>query len=235
MPEVILVAETGRPAGTSASKRLRLAGRIPGVVYGHGMDPLPVSVERKELRHALHTDAGHNALIDLQLDGGDRHLTIVKELQRHPVRNEVTHVDFIVVRRDEIVSVDVPIVLEGEARKVLGNDGTIDQLHYSVTVQSTPGNIPNEFTIDISELAVGDSIRVGDIKLPAGVTTELDPEEVIVVAQVSAAAVEAEQLEELAEAIHEAEAGEEGEPSAAAGEPAAADGGDAAAEGSEES
>jgi large subunit ribosomal protein L25 len=208
MPEVILAAETGRTAGTSSAKRLRLQGRIPGVIYGHGMDPLPVSVERKDLRHALHTDAGHNALIDLQLDGGDSHLTIVKELQRHPVRNEVSHVDFIVVRRDEIVTVEVPILLDGEAKAVLGNDGTVDQLHHTLTIQSTPGNIPNEIVIDISEMKIGDSIRVGDLKLPSGVTTELDDEETLVSAQVSAVAVEAEQLEELAEAIHEAEAAE---------------------------
>jgi large subunit ribosomal protein L25 len=208
MPEITLAAETGRPPGTASSKRLRSEDRVPGVVYGHGMDPVPVSVARRELRHALHTDAGHNALIDLQLGSGGSHLTIVKELQRHPVRNEVTHVDFIVVRRDEIVTVEVPIVLDGEATQVLGNDGTVDQLHHTLSVQSTPGNIPNEITIDVSGLTIGDTIRVGDLKLPNGVTTELDAEEAVVVAQVSAAAVEAEQLEELAEAIHEAEAAE---------------------------
>lgn len=233
MPEVTLTADTGRPSGSSSARRLRLEGRIPGVVYGHGMDPLPVSVVRRELRHALHTDAGHNALINLQYQGGS-HLTIVKELQRHPVRNDVVHVDFIVVNRDEVVTVEVPIILEGEAKAVVGADGTVDQQMHSLTVNATPGNIPNDITIDISDLTVGDSIRVSDLPLPAGVTTDVDGEEAVVVAQVSRVAVEAEQLEELAEAIAEAEA-EEAEGDAAEGE---GEGGDAdapAAEATEES
>ncbi|MBW8826148.1 MAG: 50S ribosomal protein L25 [Acidobacteria bacterium] len=224
MPEVTLVAESGRPAGTSSSKRLRLEGRVPGVVYGHGIDPLPVSVDRKGLRAVLHTDAGQNALINLEVGGGTSHLTIVKELQRHPVRNDVVHVDFIVVSRDEVVTVDVPIMLIGEAKQVLANDGTVDQSMHSLTIHAKPGNIPNEIEIDVSELAIGDSVRVGDLKLPAGVTTDVDGEEPVVVAQVSAVAVEAEQLEELAEAIHEAEAAEAtGEGEADAGEAPAAE------------
>ena len=80
------------------SGRLRLEGRIPAVVYGHGIEPLSVSVARRELRAVLHTDAGHNAVINLEV-GGESHLTIVKDMQRHPVRNEVVHVDFLVVNR----------------------------------------------------------------------------------------------------------------------------------------
>jgi large subunit ribosomal protein L25 len=219
MSEVTLIAEPGRAGGSRPSGRIRLEGRIPAVVYGHGTDPLSVSINRRELRAALHTDAGHNALIDLHV-GSERHLTIVKDLQRHPVRNEVVHVDFLVVNRDEVVTVDTPIVLQGEAKQVAQANGTVDQQLFALTVHAKPGDIPNEIIIDISDLTIGDSVRVGDLPLPDGVTTSLDLEETVVVAQVSRATIEAEQLEEEAAAAAEGEEAAETEGEEAAGEAA---------------
>ena len=225
MSEVTLVAESGRTIGSRSSGRLRGEGRIPAVVYGHGISPLSISIDRKDLRHALHTDAGHNAVINLEV-GSDKHLTIVKDMQRHPVRNEVVHVDFLVVNRNEIVTVDVPINLEGESKAVHDANGTIDQQLFTLSVNSTPGNIPNEISIDVSGLDIGDSIRVADLQLPSGVTTDVDPEEAVVIAQVTRATIEAEELEAEAEAAAEEAAaegeGEEGE--AADGETAEAEG-----------
>src|SRR5215213_7970318 len=114
MAEITLPVESGRPIGSRSSGRLRAAGKIPGVIYGHGIEPLPVSVEQRALRAALTTDAGLNALLNLQVDGAS-HLTLARELQRHPVRHNVIHVDFQIVRRDEVMSVDVPINLVGDA------------------------------------------------------------------------------------------------------------------------
>jgi large subunit ribosomal protein L25 len=210
MSEVTLVAESGRAIGSRSSGRLRGEGRIPAVVYGHGISPLSVSIDRKALRHALHTDAGHNAVINLEV-GSDTHLTIVKDMQRHPVRNEVVHVDFLVVNRNEIVTVDVPINLEGESKAVHDANGTIDQQLFTLSVNSTPGNIPNDITIDVSGLDIGDSIRVGDLQLPTGVTTDVDPEEAVVIAQVTRATIEAEELEAEAEAAAEEAEGETAE------------------------
>lgn len=225
MSEVTLAAESGRTTGSRSSGRLRGDGRVPGVVYGHGISPLSVSVDRKALRAALHTDAGHNAVINLEV-GSEKHLTIVKDLQRHPVRNEVVHVDFLVVNRNEAVTVDVPIVLEGDAAEVHAANGTVDQQLFSLSVNTTPVNIPNEITVDVSGLGIGDSIRVADLPLPAGVTTDVDPEEAVVIAQVTRATIEAEQLEE--EAAAEAEAAEELEETAeAAQEEATEQAGDA--------
>ena len=220
MSEVTLTAEHGRTTGSSASGRLRTEGRIPGVVYGHGIDPISVSVARRELRVALHTEAGLNALINLQVDGGS-HLTIVKDLQRHPVRNEVTHVDFLVINRNEVLTVDVPIVLEGEAAEVAAASGTVDQQLFTLSVQAKPGSIPNELTVDVSALNIGDSIRVADLQLPAGVETSVDPEEAVVVAQITRATIEAEEIdgEEGAEAAEAAEGEvETGEQEGTAGE-----------------
>src|SRR5687768_11554214 len=186
MSEVTLAAESGRTTGSRSSGRLRGEGRIPGVVSGHGISPVSVSVDRKALRAVLHTDAGHNAVIILEI-GSDKHLTIVKDLQRHPVRNEVIHVDFLVVNRNEIVTVDVPINLTGESAAVKEATGTVDQQIYTLSVNSTPGNIPNEISVDISGMQIGDAIRVGDLQLPSGVTTDVDAEEAIAIAQVTRA------------------------------------------------
>ncbi len=194
MAEITIVAEAPRPLGSRAAGRLRAAGKIPGVVYGHGHDPLPIAVDGRSLRAALTTAAGLNALLSLQV-GGETHLTLAREIQRHPVRSTVVHVDFLIVRRDEVVQAEVHINLVGEARKVVQADGLIEQPMTSLTVHAIPANIPSHVEVDISEMDIGDTIRVGDIALPEGVTTELDPEEAVVIAARTAAGEAAEEEE----------------------------------------
>lgn len=223
--DVTLTAETGRALGSRSSRRLLRDDKVPGVVYGLDQDTLSVAVAWPELRAALTTEAGLNALITLEVDGHED-LTIVKDLQRDPVRRDVIHVDFLRVSRDAEIEVEVPIVLEGHAEDVEREDGTVAHLLFTLTVKAKPGSIPNELTIDVSEMQLGDSIRVSDLRLPSGVSTEVDPEEVVVNAQVSRATIEAVQEEELAEALEElAEAGFE-EGGEAEGGAEAADGGD---------
>jgi large subunit ribosomal protein L25 len=229
VPEIALPVELGRPTGSRPAGRLRAAGKVPAVVYGHGLSPVAVAVEGRALRAALMTDAGLNALMTVQLDGTE-HLVMAREVQRDPVRHRVVHVDFQIVRRDEVMSVDVPITLVGEAEAVHREDGIVAQELFSLTVQATPGNIPNNIEVDISALAVGDSVRVGDLKLPSGVSTEVDPEAAIVVGQPPQVVVE----EAPAEGEEgEAAEGEAAEGAAAEGE-AAAEGDAAPAESSEE-
>ncbi|HVM08952.1 MAG TPA: 50S ribosomal protein L25 [Acidimicrobiales bacterium] len=182
MAEITLKAETGRPSGSSASKRLRREGKIPAVVYGHGIDPISIAVDARELRGALTGEAGTNALLTLEIEGGNQ-LAMAKVLQRDPVRNVVTHIDFQVVRRDEVVTTDVPIVLVGEAKAVVSAGGIVENPLTSLTLQATPSNIPSSIEVDVEGLAIGDVIRVGDLKLPSGVATLVDPEEAIVSAQ----------------------------------------------------
>lgn len=213
--DVTLTATVGRTTGSRPSNRLRAEGKIPGTLYGLGKDPLTLAVERRDLRQALATEAGLNAIITLAVDGSDE-LCIVKELQRHPVRNEVVHVDFVRVDPDAEILVEVPIVLEGEARKVLAESGVVDQIAYHLSVYAKPSAIPNEFILDVSEMEVGDVLTVSDISLPAGVRTEIDPEEAVVSASVTRAALEDEGEGEGEEAV-------EGEAPATAAE--AADGG----------
>jgi large subunit ribosomal protein L25 len=229
MAEITLTAEGGRPIGSRAANRLRATGRIPGVMYGHGQKPAPVSVDGRELRAALTTEAGLNALLSLKVDGKE-HLTLAREIQRHPVRNTVIHVDFQIVRRDEVVTAEVPITLTGDAHEVTVNDGFIEQPMSTLTVRATPGRIPNLLEVDISQMTIGTAIRVGDLALPSGVTTEVDPEEAVVLAdrsKVTAEEVEGEAAEEAA-----AEGGEAGvEPTGAAPGPEAEGGGASGGEG----
>jgi large subunit ribosomal protein L25 len=226
MAEITLQAETGRITGTRESGRLRAQGRIPGVIYGHGTTPMPVSVDGRQLRAALTTQSGLNALLALDV-AGQTHLTLAREIQRHPVRNTVIHVDFQIVGRDEVVSADVPIALVGEANQVAINEGVVEHQLFSLTVQATPDKIPNLIEVDISGLTIGDAIRVGDLPLPEGVTTEVDPEDTVVLAQGSAVAAEMEAIEE----AEEAEAAAAAEGPAEAGEAGPAAGGESPAGG----
>jgi len=220
--EVRLTASPRTASGSRAAGRLRREGLVPAVVYGHGAEPASVSVVRRELRAALSGEAGSNALLDLQVEG-EAVLALVKEMQRDAVRNEVTHVDFIRVSRDEAVVVEVPIHFEGEASEVTSGGGTLDQQLFNLTVTAKPGDIPSAITVDVSGMSIGDSVRVGDLSLPRGVTTDVDPEEAVAVAQVSQAAQEAEALDMEAAAALEAEEGEaaEGEGAEAASADAA--------------
>ena len=193
MSESTLVAETGRPTGSAASGRLRAAGKIPGVLYGHGLAPGPLAVYRRALRHALSGPAGVNAVVRLQV-GSEVHPTVVKDLQRDPVRRTVTHIDFIVVRMDEVITVEVPIVLEGEAKKLQSDNGVLEHSLQTLSVITTPADIPTHITVEISNLSVGDVVRVGDLVLPPGVTISVDPDTPVVVA--AGAAVEEEPVAE---------------------------------------
>jgi len=204
--DVTLTAETGRPNGSSRARRLRAAGKVPAVVYGLDQEPVAVSVVWLELRRALNTKAGLNALITLDVDG-HQDLTIVKALQRDPVRRSVEHVDFLRIDRNASITVEVPIVLNGEAKELEINQGIVEQLLHTLTIDARPGFIPTQLDADISGLDIGGAVRVGDLVLPEGVTTEVDPDEQIAIGSATRAAIAGEDGEP-AEAVEGGEAGE---------------------------
>ena len=175
MSETVLVATTGRPTGSAASRRLRAQEIIPAVVYGQGMEPITISVVRRDLRLALGGSAGMNTVLNLTVDG-KMYPTIIKEIQRHPIRRTVSHVDFIQVNLSEQIVVSVPVRLEGEAKAVLANNGLVDPSVDSIEVSTTPRNIPDEIVIDITDMTMDSIVRLGEIPLPAGVTATGDPE-----------------------------------------------------------
>lgn len=213
MAEITLVAEAGRPIGTSSARRLRTAGRIPAVIYGEGVaEAVPVSVVARELRHALTTGAGLNAVLSVEVEG-KRFLALARELQRHPVKGTLLHVDLQVVDPNKTIASDIPITLVGEAVELHRADGIVDQQVFNLTVHSRPADIPNHIELDISGLTLGGSLRVSDLSLPSGVTTDIEIEMIVVSGQLpraaSAAGGEGEGAEgEGADAAAGAEGGE---------------------------
>jgi large subunit ribosomal protein L25 len=215
--DIILVAETGRPTGSPASRRLRATGKVPAVLYGRGAEPAPISVEWRDLRSALTTDKGLNALLTLKI-GSRNTKAIVKEMQRHPVRRDVLHIDFLAVDVDKPITTDVPLVLEGEPEKVIRDDGVVEQIVNVLIVTAKPDAIPGHIAIDVSDLEIGQHITVGDLQLPADVTTEADPEETIVTAKLTSLALAEEEEEEEGEEGEEEEGAEGEGAEGAAGE-----------------
>jgi len=179
MSETVLIAETGRRIGSSDSRRLRAEDQIPAVVYGHGMDPISVAVNRRELRVALSGSAGLNTIIDLTVDG-KVYPSLIKDIQRHPVKRNVQHIDFIQVNLNEEITIGVPIVLEGEAHDVLSNNGLVDLALQELQVRTTPRQIPDSIVIDVTDFTLDTVIRIEDLTLPAGVEAIGEPDTPVV-------------------------------------------------------
>jgi len=211
MSETVLHAEAGRSTGSAASRRLRREEKIPAVVYGQGMDPLTLAVKRSDLRVAVSGAAGLNTILDLTVDG-TAYPVIIKDIERHPVRRTVQHVDFIQVNLNEEITVAVPVRLEGEAKEVAQANGLVDLDMAEMDVVTTPRNIPDEIVIDVTEMTPDDVIRVADITLPEGVAAAVD-DDALVVTVLMMKVVEEEVAEE-----GEGEEGEEGEGSDEAAE-----------------
>ena len=190
MSQTKLVATTGRPTGSSASRRLRAEGHIPGVLYGRGMSPVSVTVERRDLRLALSGPAGSNTVLALEVDGKS-YPAVVKEMQRHPIKRTVSHIDFLQVNMNEEITVSVPLRLEGESKAVAATGGLVDPAVDTIEVLTTPNNMPNEFVIDITDMQPTDIIRLADVPMPAGVTAVGDPDMPVVTVLTNRASIEA--------------------------------------------
>lgn len=227
--EVKLKAETRDGVGKGASRKIRAKGKVPAVLYGPQVDPQRVAVDARELWHALHTDAGMNVLIDLQIDG-EGYLTLPREVQRDIVRGTLLHVDFLRIRKDVAIQVDVPIHLVGESAGVK-EGGVVEHHLWELRVECLPGDVPESIEAVISRLNIGDSLHVSDLTPPPKCTI-LTPAEETIVSVVPPPVLE---LPEEAPAEEEAVEGEEvegeeraeaAEGEAAAGErPAAEEGG----------
>jgi large subunit ribosomal protein L25 len=206
--EVRIAAEPRTEFGKGAARRTRRAGKIPAVLYGHGQDPRHISLPAREFGLAMR--GGGNTLLSVQLNGRNE-LALPKQVQRDPVRGTIEHVDLLLVRRGEKVSVQVQVLLVGE----VATDGLVNQELNTLEVQADATNIPESFELDIAGLAIGSQIAASEVKLPDGVTLLTDPDHMVVsiLAAPSAAQVEAELAEAEAEAgiEHEAPAAETAE------------------------
>lgn len=212
MERIPVVAEYRTETGSGPARRLRKQGRIPGVVYGRGTEPLPLTVDAKELSQLLRYAAGGALLVDLTVSGdggGEPLLCIVKEVQMDPVSRNPLCIDFLSISVTEPITVTVQVIGEGEPIGV-EQGGVLQQPLRHVTVSCLPLEIPAELRIDVSGIEIGHALHVGDLAVPEGVTVETDPSEVVFM--VSAPTV----LEE--EEPEEAGEGEEGAEEAAAAE-----------------
>ena len=208
--------------GSRESRRLRKQGLVPGVLYGRA-EPVAIAVGERELRAALTTGAGGHAVLDVTVDGGSAHSAILKDFQRDKVRGNITHVDFLEVRLDQPIHATVAIVLVGDSVGVR-EGGVLNQVTTEVNVEALPLEVPQSLEADVTELGVGESLRLSQLSVPQGVTLLDDPEETVIASVQMAREEPVEALEEAAE-----EAAETGQAEAAETETVADGGGDESA------
>ncbi len=182
MERLGLKAQVRSGVGKGAARSLRRGGTVPAILYGRGRDPKPIAVDARALTAALHTHAGLNVLIDLELagDGGSEPATVmVREIQRDIFRHQPIHVDFHVISLTEHLETHVPVVLQGTA-KGIAEGGVLEHHLREVLVECLPTQIPEQLELDVTELVVGRSLHASDLTIPEGVTLVTPPEEVIV-------------------------------------------------------
>ena len=216
MSQTTLTATPRTGSGTPIARRLRAEGHIPGVLYGRGMEPISVTVERREFRLALSGPAGANTVLALQV-GGTSYPAVVKEMQRHPIRRTVNHIDFLQVNMNEEITVHIAFRIVGESKAVAAASGLVDPTVDSIEVSCTPTDMPNEFVYDVTDMEPDSVIRLSDIPMPKGVTALGDPDMAVVTVLTTAAEIEEPAAAEEGEGEGEGE-GEEG--AAAEGEAA---------------
>jgi len=203
-------AELRTKTGKGAARQIRRNGLIPGVVYGRGNDPRPIKVDPLDIEKLLQS----NAIFDLTLVGEegkeDEATVIIKDYQKDIIKQNLLHVDFQFISMDEKITVFVPMHLEGEAVGVR-DGGVLQQLLREIEIDALPGEIPEEITIDISELDVGESLSVVDLELPEGLDLVTDKDEVIVTVVTPTELIEEEEEEEEEEFLEPEVIGEEEE------------------------
>jgi large subunit ribosomal protein L25 len=219
-----LDVQTRTPEGSRAARRLRRTGKVPGVVYGGGEDPLAFEVDARELRLAL---AHAGAVLDLCIDGATATPVVLKELTRHPVNGATTHIDLLRVRLDKPIHATVIVELEGtEEAPGVREGGVLEQVNREIEIEALPTDIPDAIRHDVSEMVIGDTVTIEALRAPSGVTILTDPEAVIATLSPPRLQVEEEEeIEEETELVAEGATEEEAEAAESGGEAAAESGG----------
>jgi large subunit ribosomal protein L25 len=176
--QATLKAVTRSGSGKGGARKLRASGLVPAVVYGRGDETLAISVDAHEARLLFQTISVENTLVDLSLDG-ESIQTLVREVQVHPYRPELIHIDFYRVQTGVKLDLEIPVHLIGTPIGVKMNGGVVQQIIHELPVRTVPSLIPESFEVDVSELNVGDSIHVSDLTLPEGVEVKLDPDQTV--------------------------------------------------------
>jgi len=175
-----LSASKRSDTGKGAARKLRAAQMIPGVIYGHNREPLALSMSSRELDRLLDRIAAETTVVELTIDGAMSR-TLIREIQRHPFKREVLHVDFLELVAGEKVTVDLPIVLVGTPEGVRTSGGILDQILREISIEVDPVNMPSHIELDVSQLGINDSLHVSDLKVPDGVEILVDGESTVCV------------------------------------------------------
>jgi large subunit ribosomal protein L25 len=175
MATVSLSANSRTSTGKGVARKLRAAGKVPGVVYGHAREPQSLELDGRELGRLLEKIAAASTVIDLSIDGTSRK-TLIREIQRHPLNPGVVHIDFLELVAGEKVTVSLRIAFEGTPIGVRADGGIFEETLHEIEIEVDPTNIPERLSVDVSGLHIGHSLHVSDIKLPEGVELVTDPD-----------------------------------------------------------
>lgn len=218
-----LNATSREGTGKGPARRLRAQGMVPAVVYGKDMETLSLKIDAMEAEHLFRGISVDNTIVELSIEGWDEPLqTLVREIQTHPFKTDLVHVDFLRIQAGVAVEVDVPVHLNGVPQGVQTSGGVLEQIIHDLPVKCVPARIPESFEVDVTELEIGDGIHVSELEVGEGVEVLVDPERTICTVVVPRV-VEVEVEEE-----EEAEVLLVGEEELPEGEEAAGPGGEAA-------
>jgi len=181
MEKLTVEAEPRSGVGKNFARQTRLSGRIPGVVYGTEAGPLPLTVDPRVVGKVLHSEAGHNAVFTLSIKGHGKTTAMIRDWQLDPVKGLLLHVDFLRIALDTRLKVKVPVEVRGEPIGVKQQGGILEIIQREIEVECLPGDIPDEFVVEVAELAINQSVRVSDLKVDSSKVRILtDPARVIV-------------------------------------------------------
>jgi large subunit ribosomal protein L25 len=204
---IVSFSATPREAvGKGAARQLRSKGEIPAVIYGHGREPQALSLNARDLDKMLGHIQAESTVIEVSV-GGATSKTLIREIQRHPIKRQILHVDFQALVAGEKVTVSIPIVLQGVPEGVRLEGGVLDQTLREIEIEVDPSNIPDHVEYDVTNMVIGDSVHISDLKVPEGVEVLDDPETSVAVLAAPRAVIEETPV--VAEAV-------EGEPGAVA-------------------
>lgn len=190
MATVNLSASARTDTGKGVARSLRRSGQVPAIIYGHARQAQSLAIDAKDLDRLLGSIAAESTVIELAVDGGRATKTLIREIQRHPFKRQILHVDFQELVAGEKVTVSIPLVLVGIPDAVRLEGGVMDQVMRELEIEVDPSNIPNHIDVDVSHLEMGHSLHVSDVKLPEGVMVLDDPETTVCVIGVPRAAIE---------------------------------------------
>lgn len=203
--------------GKGVARKLRAGGRVPAVLYGTGTESVSLSIDAHEAMHLFQHISVENTIVDLEVDGEKEPIpTLVRDIQTHPFKNELVHVDFMRIQKGVAVDVEVPVHIEGVPVGVKLHGGSLEHIVHEMPVRCIPSKIPEIISVDVSHLDVGDAIRVEDLDLPEGVEPTIELDQAICLIAAPRGHAEEEEGEE----------GLEGEGAAGPASPADADAGE---------